>query len=75
MLEGHDTIQPQDIQDHNDGVQYVEMCVATKILSAKGNWTFFFSSYSGITVLGGPQPLPKLSSIPIQEASQQNIFL
>jgi len=42
MLEGHDTIQPQDIQDNNDWVQYDEMCVATKILSAKGNWTFFF---------------------------------
>ena len=42
MLEGHGTVQPQDIQDNNDRVKFVEMCVATKILSAKGNWAFFF---------------------------------
>ena len=42
MLEGHDSIQTQDIQYSNYRVQYVEMCVTTKILSAKGNWAFFF---------------------------------
>jgi hypothetical protein len=42
MLEGHDTIQLQDISDNNDWMQYVEKCVTTKILSAKDNWTIFF---------------------------------
>jgi len=75
MLEGMTLYNYKTFETIMTGCNTLKYVLQKRYQLLKAIGPFPFSSYSGITVLGGPKPLPKLSSIPISEASQQNIFL